>query len=152
MFRAALVALAMLASVASVAAAEGPPQDHKWWQGQRARELGLTKDQSDKIESIWSTSYPRFQAAMDDFQGAQRELDRLLAGDRTTEGDVVRELVKVQGLRNEASRQLTLMLYRFYRELSPEQRQRVKAMFDRQREEQRRGRRGDPPQRPVVKK
>jgi Spy/CpxP family protein refolding chaperone len=44
------------------------------------------------------------------------------------------------------------MAFRFYRELTPEQRLKVKAMFDR-REQERRGRgRSEPPTHPAVKK
>lgn len=125
-----------------------PPQDrHKWWIGLSAKELGLSKEQSDKLEGIYQQVFPRIESASKDVDAAKKELDKIIAGDRTTEVDVVRQLNQVQAARNELDRQYFLMLYRFYRELNPDQRLKVKAMFER-----RGGRRGEPPQRPPIKK
>lgn len=137
----------------AIPAAAGPRQERpRWWQGQQAKELGLSTEQSTKIEEIAQNSLPRIRTAMDDWEGAQRELDKMIAGDRTTETDVVRQLNKVQAYGNEVTRQRTLMFFRFYRELSPEQRLKVKAMFER-RDQDRRGRgRGEPSTRPAIKK
>jgi Spy/CpxP family protein refolding chaperone len=129
------------------------PQDHKWWQGQRAKELGLTGDQSARIERIYQAALPRLESAGEDVKQSQKELSRLVSADKTTEVDVVRQLNQVQAVRNELDRQWTLTLFRFYRELNPDQRLKVKAMFDARREQERRGgRRGEPPQRPPIKK
>ena len=151
MFRVAIAFVLLF----SLPAAAGSPQERfrKWWMGPSAKELGLTADQSARIEAIYQTSSPRVATAQQDFENAQKELNTLIAADKTTETDVIRQLVLVQAARGEASRQLTLMLFRFYRELSPEQRLKVRAMFDRRRDQQRReGRRGEPPQRPPIKK
>ncbi len=159
MFR-ALLAFVLLftlpaASLAAPPSDEGkePPQEHKWWQGQPARDLGVTAEQSARIEAIYQAAFPRFQAAMQDAETAQNELNKLIAGEKTTEVEVVRQLGKAQAARNEANRQFTLMLFRFNQELSPEQRQKVKAMFDARRERDRRGgRRGDVPPRRETRK
>jgi Spy/CpxP family protein refolding chaperone len=130
-----------------------PPQDrHKWWIGPQGKELGLSKDQSDKLEGIYQQVFPRVQAAMQDVDTAQKDLDRIIAGDRTTEVDVVRQLNLVQVARNEMSRQYVLMLFRMNRELTPDQRAKAKALRDRREQERREGRRGEPPQRPPIKK
>jgi Spy/CpxP family protein refolding chaperone len=150
MFRAVLAFLILFA----LPAAADPPQQRfpKWWQGQQAKELSLTTEQSNRIEEIFQNSLPRIRTAMDDWEAAQRELDKLVAGDRTTEMDVIRQLNKVQAFGTEVNRQRTLMTFRFYRELTPDQRLKVKAMFDR-REQERRGRgRGDEPAHPPIKK
>ncbi len=157
MFRAIVAFLLLIALPATVFAGHSdgrgePPQDHKWWQGQQARELGLGADQSARIEDIYQAAFPRIQAAMAKLEQAQQDLNKLVAGDKTTEMDVVLQLSQVTGARAEVSRQMTLMLFRFYRELTPEQRLKVKAMFDARRERERRGgRRGDPPQRQTRK-
>jgi hypothetical protein len=118
MFRAVIALLVLFA----VPATAGPPQQRfpKWWQGQQAKELGLTTEQSN-------------------------------SGDRTTETDVIQKLIQVQAASNEINRQFVLMLFREYRELRPDQRVKVKEMFDR-RDQDRRGRgRGDPPRPPIKK-
>jgi Spy/CpxP family protein refolding chaperone len=145
MFRAVI---AFLLFVALPASAGEPQQPFKWWQGQQARELGLTGEQSTRIEAIHQAALPRVQTAMEDVEHAQQELSKLIAGDKTTEMDVVRQLNIVQAARSEVDRQMTLMLFRFYRELSPDQRLKVKALRDRWQHE-RRDRRSDPPQRPA---
>jgi Spy/CpxP family protein refolding chaperone len=158
MFRAAIAFLLMFVLPAGSLAlrANGrseAPQDHKWWQGQRAKELGLTGDQSARIERIYQAALPRLESGGEDVKQSQKELSRLVSADKTTEVDVVRQLNQVQAARNELDRQWTLTLFRFYRELNPDQRLKVKAMFDARREQERRGgRRGEPPQRPPIKK
>jgi Spy/CpxP family protein refolding chaperone len=146
MFRAVIAFLLLLAWPA---AASPPPQGFKWWQGPRAKELGLTSDQSAKIEEIFQAALPRLKTASEDVDRFQKDLSRLISADKTTEMDVVRQLGQVQAARNELDRQRTLMLFRMYRELSPDQR---KALRDRWEHERREGRRGQPPQRPPIKK
>jgi Spy/CpxP family protein refolding chaperone len=151
MFRVAIVFLVLF----SLPAAAGSPQERfrKWWMGPQAKELGLSDQQSSRIDGIFQTSFPRIQTAMQDVENAQQELNRLISGDKTTEMDVVRQLNQVQAARNERDRQYTLMLFRFYQELRPDQRVKVRAMFDARRERERReGRRDEPPQRPPTKK
>jgi len=149
MFRAVIALLVLFA----VPATAGPPQQRfpKWWQGQPAKELGLTAEQSNRIEDIHQSALPRFQAAMQDRDTAQKELDKLISGDRTTETEVIQKLIQVQAASNEINRQFVLMLFRQYRELRPDQRIKVKEMFDR-RDQDRRGRgRGDAPRPPIKK-
>ena len=169
MFRAVIVLLLLSAVPAAAQSRQGrpaqdrtsasrpspdrPPQDrHKWWIGLQAKELGLSKDQSDKLEGIYLQVFPRIQSTMQDVDTAQRELDKLVAGQRTTEVDVVRQLNLVQVARNEMSRQYVLMLFRMNRELTPDQRAKAKALRERRDQERRGGRRGEPPQRPPIKK
>ena len=138
--------------VASTTPDRSPQDRHKWWIGPQAQEIGLTSDQSQRIESIYQQVFPRIQSAMQDVDASQKELDKIIAGDRTTEVDVVRQLNLVQVARNEVNRQLVLMLFRMNRELTPEQRAKAKALRDRREMERREGRRGEPPQRPPIKK
>lgn len=147
MFRAAIVFLLLFA----VPAGAGAPQERfrKWWTGPQAKELGLTNDQSARIDKIFETSAPRIHIAWQDAENSRKELNQLIAGEKTTETDVVRKLNQAQAARSEADRQFTLMLFRFYQELSPEQRKKVQAMFDR--EQRRGGRRGQPPPPPIKK-
>jgi Spy/CpxP family protein refolding chaperone len=129
---------------------------HKWWLGPDAKEIVLTNDQSQRMEAIYQQALPRIQSSMQDADAGQKELDKIIAGDRTTEDDVVRQLNKVQTARNEVNRQYVLMMFRMNRELTAEQRAKAQAIRDRLRDrreqERREGRRGEPPQRPPTKK
>ncbi len=151
MFRVTIGLLFLLCVMASTAAAGLPQQRPKWWQGDQARQLGLTSEQSANIEKINQESMPRLQLANQDFERAQKELNDLIMADRTTEVDVVRQLVQVQAARNEFNRQWTLMLFRIYRQLTPDQRRKVDEIRQQERRE-REGRRGDPPQHPPQRK
>ena len=154
MFRVVIVFLLLF----SLPAAAGSPQERarrKWWTGTQAQELGLTNEQSRTIESIHQQAFPRIEQGVRDLDGAQKELNQLIVGDKTTEMDVVRQINIVQAARNELNRQFVLMLYRQYRELRADQRAKLKAMQDRERrrqEERREGRRDQPPQRPPINK
>lgn len=122
------------------------PQARKWWQTETTRaELGLTQDQSARIEDIWQQSVPRLTSSSDDLERSQRELSRLISSNDATEMDVIRQLVRVQAVRNEADRQRTLTLFRMYRVLTYDQRMKLKALRERW-EQERRSRRGEPPQ------
>ncbi len=150
MFRVAIAIVLLF----SMPAAAGSPQERmrKWWVGPQAHELGLSDAQSRSIEAIHQQAVPRLEQAMQDLDNAQKELNRLIAADKTTEMDVVRQINIVQAARNELNRQFVLMLYRQYRELRPDQRVKVREMFERREQERRDGRRGQSQDRPPIKK
>lgn len=120
------------------------PQGFKWWQSDNTRnELGLTSDQSAKIEDIFQSVMPRLRLAFEDIDRGERQLSKLISANDTTEVDVVRQLGVLQVAKNEADRQRTLMLFRMQRVLTPDQRTKFKAMRERwQQEREQRGRRG----------
>jgi Spy/CpxP family protein refolding chaperone len=162
MFRLALAALLLIASPVVAASQPAPspdqavrqasasaptPQGFKWWQSDRFKaELGLSNDQSLKLEAIFQGAIPRLRATFEDVDRLEKQMSKLISASDTTEVDVVRQLNQVQAARNEADRQRTLMLFRMQRELTPEQRTKFKAMRDRWEQERREGRRQEPPE------
>ncbi len=131
--------------VQKAAAAAPAPQGFKWWQNDRFKaELGLSNEQSAKLEEIFQAAMPRIRATFEDVERLENQMSKLIAANDTTEVDVVRQLNQVQAARNEVDRQRTLMLFRMQRELTPEQRAKFKAMRDRWEQERREGRRQDP--------
>jgi Spy/CpxP family protein refolding chaperone len=137
------------AAVQNAGQPQGPPQRFKWWQTEQTKkELGLTNDQSSKIEEIWQAAVPRLQATFQDIDRYDQQLSKLLSANETTEMDVIRQLNLVQVAKNEADRQRTLMLFRMQRVLNFDQRMKLKAMRERWEQERGRGRSGEPPQRP----
>lgn len=129
-------------------------QRPEWWQHeQTTTEIGLRKDQSVKIEEIYQAAMPRLRSSSEDRTRAEEQLSKLFSSNAATEDDVVRQLNQVQAARNEVDRQRTLMLFRINRLLTPEQRTKLRAIYDRMNRERREGgRRGDPPKPPQVKK
>ena len=132
----------------AASAPQGPPQRFKWWQTEQTKkELGLTNDQSTKIEDIWQAAVPRLQSTFKDIDQYDQQLSKLLSANETTEMDVIRQLNLVQVAKNEADRQRTLMLFRMQRVLSYDQRMKLKALRERWEQERGRGR-GEPSARP----
>lgn len=127
-----------------------PPQRLEWWQREETRtEIGLRKDQAGKIEEIYQGLLPRLRSSSDDRARAEEQLSKLFSSNTATEDDVVRQLNQVQAARNEVDRQRTLMLFRINRVLTPEQRAKLRAFYDRMNRERREGAgRGDPPRPP----
>jgi Spy/CpxP family protein refolding chaperone len=133
----------------------GPGQPRpEWWQREETKtEIGLRKDQASKIEDVYQALIPRLRSSAEDRLKAEDQLSKLFSSNTATEDDVVRQLNQVQAARNEVDRQRTLMLFRINRLLTPEQRTKLRAYYDRMdRERRESGRRGDPPKPPPVKK
>ncbi len=132
-------------AVRQTSGAASAPQGFKWWQSDRFKaELGLTTEQSARLEAIFQAAIPRLRATFEDVDRLEKQMSKLISANDTTEVDVVRQLNQVQAARNEADRQRTLMLFRMQRELTPEQRAKFKAMRDRWEQERREGRRQEP--------
>jgi Spy/CpxP family protein refolding chaperone len=134
-------ALAALLLISSGAAAQ-PPQaqadqhgsgsgPHKWWADEKSRtELGITDQQSAAIEQVWQKSIPRLRELRQKLDDMEAVLSQMVR-DAVTENSLIAELDKVEAVRAEANKARTLMLYRMNRVLSPEQRVKLKVMWDR---------------------
>jgi Spy/CpxP family protein refolding chaperone len=115
LFRGAAV-IAVLAFTAEPALA----QRGKWWQDERfRRELGLTAEQSTRLEEIFQKSQPTLRERMRVLSQAEDELNR-----RIEEGDdasVMEHVAVVEAARGELSKTRTLMLLRMRRSLTADQ-------------------------------
>jgi Spy/CpxP family protein refolding chaperone len=116
-----------------------PPQSRKWWQNPRAAELGLTAEQSKRIEEIFQTTLPTLRTCNSELEKREARLNAMVSASDVTEGDVSRLIDQVEASRSEMSKARTLMLFRMYRLLTPEQRERVKAMYEQWDRDRRRG-------------
>lgn len=125
----AIVAV-LLVSLASPASA-GQGSKFKWWQSERfVQELGLTKEQSRQIEEVFQASWPALQAAKHDLDRLETELSALIADGTAPEAKVLHQIDKVEASRSVMGRARSLMLYRMHRVLSPEQRVKLKALYE----------------------
>ena len=98
-------------------------QGFKWWQTEQFKqELGLTSDQSQRIEDLYQSTLPKLRAAKQDLDRLEAELSQLIAGNNVEEAPVLRQIDRVEQARSELSKTRTLMLIRMRRVLSPEQR------------------------------
>jgi Spy/CpxP family protein refolding chaperone len=115
----------------------GEPSQHKWWRWDVCRaEIGLTDEQSAEVERI-------FQSVLPDLRREKAELDRqesLLSQLLVEEIDEARVH---QAIERVERRTRAAMLYRMYRVLSPPQRKKLQAFWERL-EHQRRDRDSQP--------
>jgi Spy/CpxP family protein refolding chaperone len=120
-----------------VAAADPPPAaagqggKFKWWQSERfQQELGLTADQTTRIEEVFKASWPELQAAKRELDQLETELSRLIAEGTASEAKVLQQIDRVEASRSAMGRSRSLMLYRMHRLLSPDQRVKLKVLYE----------------------
>jgi Spy/CpxP family protein refolding chaperone len=103
----------------------------KWWLDERfITELSLRVDQSDHIEEIFQASWPDLKAHKDDLDHLEQALSVMIAEGTATEAAIVKQIDRVEASRSALGRARSLMLYRMYRVLSPQQRRKLKALYD----------------------
>ena len=126
--------LMFLALSVSPASAQG----FKWWQDdQFKRELGLTTEQSARLEEIFQKSLPGLRRQKEALDRAQAEFDRLV--ERGDDATVMEQVSAVEGARAELNKARTIMLLRMRRSLTTDQWAKFTALHERDRD------RGRPP-------
>jgi Spy/CpxP family protein refolding chaperone len=147
-------ALAVLLVIPAGLAAQGrPPGDyprspagqdrpHKWWTDEQTRaELGLTAEQASRAEEIFQTSVPRLRQLWKDLDAGEQELSGLIRENKADESVIAAKVDTVERVRAELNKGRTLMLYRIHRLLTPEQREKLNAIHERERERRKSGER-----------
>lgn len=117
--------LALLAFCAAPALA----QRGKWWQDERfRRELGLTVEQSTRLEEIFQKTQPMLRQRMQALDEAEKEFDRLVeTGD---DASVLEHVGIVEAARAELNKTRTVMLLRMRRSLTGDQWAKFTALAD----------------------
>ncbi len=137
MWRIAL-GLAWLVAVPALAEAE-QSLAHKWWQSEEyQRALGLTPDQSARIEQIFQATLPKLREAKGALDRLEAQLAQLIRQDTADESEVARLIDRVETARSELSKLRALMLFRMHRVLTPEQRDELRRMHQRHDRDRRR--------------
>jgi Spy/CpxP family protein refolding chaperone len=119
---AALVALLVFAAGGPLSA-----QGFKWWQHERfRRELGLTAEQSARIEEIFQGSTPNLRNQKKALDRAEAVLEQLIeTGD---DASVMEQVNVVEAARADLSKSRTVMLLRMRRILTSDQRIKLTAL------------------------
>jgi Spy/CpxP family protein refolding chaperone len=136
----ALVRIGAAAGLCLLSALSASASDDrlKWWQSQEGRmELGLTADQSRELESIFQATLPAMRTDKDEIERQEQVLSRLMNEARISEAEIGQAVDRVEATRARASKTRLLMLYRMYRVLTPDQRQKLKGLHQRLREKRR---------------
>ena len=95
-------------------------QRGKWWQDERfRRELGLTAEQSTRLEEIFQKNLPTLRERMRALDTAEDELDRRI--EKGDDASVLEYVAVVETARGELSKTRTVMLLRMRRSLTADQ-------------------------------
>jgi Spy/CpxP family protein refolding chaperone len=143
MTRDRLLAVALLALAAMPAIAQQAPlpptapQTTPWWRSESFRkELGLTADQSSRIDKIWESTRPELRAEWDEFIKLEAKLSRMIQHD-ADEAALSRQIDRVETARANTNKTRSLMLLRMRNVLLPDQRKKFDEMHGRWQEQQR---------------
>ena len=101
-----------------------------WWQdAQFQHDLGLTADQTAKIEVVFRSAITDLRQKNDDLRRNEDELSRLI-GTGTDEALVVKQIDKVEAIRAHMNKMRTLMLFHERQVLTPDQRVRLNKLHE----------------------
>lgn len=133
-----IIAAALLLS-ASPAFAQRPseaPRPFAWWKSDPfKKELGLSTDQSARIDKIWETTRVELRLEWDELSKLESKLSRLIQND-ADEAVLTRQIDRVETARASANKTRSLMLVQMLKVLTPDQRTRFTSLHDRWEREQ----------------
>ena len=139
-----LLLLAMAGSAAPALAQRpsspsGPPgSGFPWWKSEPFKnELGLSADQSARIDRIWHASRAELRLEWDELSAREDKLSRMIQND-ADETVLARQIDRVETARASANKTRSLMLVQMLKVLTPEQRTRFTALHSRWQREHRR--------------
>jgi Spy/CpxP family protein refolding chaperone len=109
----------------------GQPQPFAWWKSEQfKKELGLTADQSARIDKIWETTRPELRQEWDELSRLEEKLSHLIQND-ADETVLARQIDRVETARANTNKTRSLMLVQMLKTLTPDQRSRFKTLNDR---------------------
>lgn len=112
-----LVSVALAATHVHANQSTNPP---KWWTAEPyKRELGLTPDQSRKLEDIFQAAAPTLRTQRKALEDAEAQFEKLVNQDN--EPVVIEQINRVVSARADLNKSHSIMLYRMRRVLTPEQ-------------------------------
>ena len=122
---------AVLCAVSSPLQAQG----FKWWQNEPfQKRLGLTSDQSRRIEDVFQAALPNLRRAKQQLDSQEGELSKLVNG-AAEDAALAQQVERVEAARSELNKTRTLMLLRIRRILTADQRVKLDAIHkERERE------------------
>lgn len=107
------------------------PQGFTWWKSDEIKkDLGLTADQSVRIDKIWETTRPELRQEWDELSRLEQKLSRLIQSD-TDEATLTRQIDRVETARMNGNKTRSLMLVQMLKVLTPDQRLRLKNLHER---------------------
>ena len=112
-----LVAMALVATFAHANQSTNPP---KWWTSESyKRDLGLTPEQSRKLEDIFQAAAPTLRTQRKALDDAEAQFEKLVP--QAEDKVVIDQINRVVTARADLNRSHSIMLFRMRRVLTPEQ-------------------------------
>ena len=112
--------LAALLAVGLLMVQPATAQAFKWWQSEQyRRDLGLTTEQSRRLEEIFQAAVPTLKAHKKALDLAEAEFERLM--ERCDDGSVMDQVERVEAARAELNKSHTMMMLRMKKVLTPDQ-------------------------------
>src|SRR3984893_4695649 len=122
----ALAALILAALALPAVAQSGFP----WWKDEKVvRELGLTPDQSTRIDSAFRVTFNQQRQSKEELDRQEAELSRLIESN-ADEAQVVRQVDRVEAIRAGLNRTRTLTLLHMRQVLTAKQNVKFKAVYE----------------------
>lgn len=122
-----LAAAAALLSLAVIPLAGSSQQTtgRGWWRNESiVKDLGLTTDQTARINTIFETTMPELRQDREELERLEAKLSRMIQDERMDEASLARQIDRVEMARANGNKTRSLMLLRMYRVLTREQRTR----------------------------
>ncbi|HVT48572.1 MAG TPA: hypothetical protein VHD57_12335 [Vicinamibacterales bacterium] len=121
------------------------PVGWKWWDDPEVKQaLDLTDAKSKKIETMYQDRLHEAQPWVDEFLRQNAKLQHMTA-DRVADEETYRvQVSRVESLRARLIESRTVMIYQFFRELTPDQYKKLQDITDRKFHSGDRGRGPDP--------
>jgi Spy/CpxP family protein refolding chaperone len=119
---------------------EGRGGEHRipWWKAPETRaELNISDKQSKDIDDIFQETLPSLRAAKEELDKLDEAVTKLMKEGTADASLVARQVAQAEQARAQLTTKRTVMLYRMHRLLTPEQRIKLDAMFERREAERR---------------
>ncbi len=119
---------------------EGRGGEHRvpWWKAPETRaELGISDKQSKDIDEIFQETLPSLRAAKDELDKLDEAVTKLIKEGSADVSVIAKQVAQAEQARANLTTKRTVMLYRMHRLLTPEQRIKLDAMFERREAERR---------------
>ena len=115
-------AAAVILTVAAVLwGSHASAQGFKWWQSDTfIKGLGLTQEQSTKIEAVFQKTVPALRQQKDALDKAEADFNQMV--EASDDAQVMAQVTVVEAARSELNKSRTMMLLRMRRVLTPDQR------------------------------
>lgn len=109
-----------------------PTLSWEWWNDADVqKELGIAPEKIDRINSFYARRNAELRPVVHEWQKQQAELDKMTRERLVDPDTYLVQVLRVEAARSRLSESRTMLLYRMYRELTPEQHRKLQDLMDR---------------------